>query len=276
MWPFSTKPLLDPEMTDWMFDQAEWLLSAHSHRRAFAKVQLLPLSEKLFPSNGAKGHTLAESYFAQVLSYAGATALQLRLEPSADSGRYKWDGSRYAVQQRSGAAGRYWWRDRTIAYDSTLLDIPADLIAVLAHEVSHAILDMNAARPPPGDPAFEELRTDFTAVFLGFGFYLAQFRADTRVSSPEAAKEFKKLYMYYMSLRELCFATALFCVVHGVEQKPVLRRAPAVATPLLKRAFADLDRNADRVAVLRMATERAGVPSPLAGEGATRSATGEG
>ncbi|HLH50452.1 MAG TPA: hypothetical protein VKV96_14010 [Roseiarcus sp.] len=256
MWPFRSKPLLEPEMKEWMFEQAEWLLAAHRHRRAFAKAQLLPLSEKVFPSNGAKGHALAERYFADVLRYADATSLQLRLEPGADSGRYKWDGSRYAVQQKSSAAGRYWRRDGAISYDSALLEIPADLIAVLAHEVSHAILDLGAARPPPGDPAFEELRTDFTAVFLGFGFYLAQFRADTRVSSPEAAREFKKLYMYYMNLRELCFATALFCAVHGVERKPVFRRAPAAASPLLKRAFADLDRNADRIALLRAAADR--------------------
>ncbi len=254
MWPFRSKSLLDPEVTDWMFEQAEWLLVAHSHR---AKVQLLPLSEKVFPANGARGHALARRYFAQVLGYAGASSLQLRLEPSADSGRYQWDGSRYAVQQKSSAAGRYWRGDRTVAYDAALLEVPADLIAVLAHEASHAILDLGAARPPPGDPAFEELRTDFAAVFLGFGFYLAQFRADTRVSSPEAAREFRKLYMYYMNLRELCFATALFCLVRDVERKLALRRAPAAAAPLMKRAFADLAREPGRLEALRRAAKRA-------------------
>ena len=262
VWPFRSKPLLEPDMTEWMFEQADWLLTAHRHRRAFAKAQLLPLSEKVFPSNGAKGHALAERYFAQVLHYASASFLHLHLAPSVDSGRYKWDGSRYFVQPKSGAAGTYWRREGAITYDSSLLDIPADLIAVLAHETAHAILDLGAAQPPPGDPAFDEMRTDFTAAFLGFGFYLAQFRADHRVPSPEIAHEYKKLYMYYMNLHELCFATALFCAVRGVEAKLALRGAPGAAAPHLKRAFADLDRHADRVALLRGAADRvAALPS---------------
>ena len=146
-----------------------------------------------------------------------------------------------------------------ISYDESLLKIPADLIAVLAHEVAHAVLDFGAGRAPPGDEEFEEMRTDFTAVFLGFGFYLAQYRADTRVMSAETAHEWKGLFMYYMNLREISFATALFCAARGIEKSPVLRRAPGAAVPHLKRAFADIAREDSRVAALRaLAKDAAG------------------
>ena len=259
MWPFRRKPLLEAAMTDWMFEQAEWLLTAHRHRAAFAKAQLLPLSEKAFPSEGARGHALAKCMLEHVLRYAGAPLLQVRLIASAESARYNQDGPLLRVQPKATAAGTYRRGAQSceITYDTALLAIPADLIAVLAHEVAHAVLDFGVGLPPPGDPAFEEMRTDFTAVFLGFGFYLAQFRADGRIASPEAAHEWKRLFMYYMNLREICFATALFSVVRGVDAKLVLRRAPGAATPHLKRAFADLAREPDRIDALRTAAQQA-------------------
>ena len=63
--------------------------------------------------------------------------------------------------------------------------------------------------------------------------------------------------MYYMNLREICFATALFCVVRGVDAKLVLRRAPGAAAPHLKRAFADLAREPNRIDALRAAATKA-------------------
>jgi hypothetical protein len=246
-------------MMDWMFEQAEWLLTAHRHRAAFAAAQLLPLSEKAFPADGARGHALAKQMLAHVLRYSGAPELPVRLVASQESARYKQSGLSLPIQPKSTAAGTYRRGGGVseIAYDASLLAVPADLIAVLAHEVAHAILDFGAIRPPPGDPDFNEMRTDFTAALLGFGLYLAQFRADTRVSSPEAAHEWKKLFMYYMSLREICFATALFSMVRGVDRRLVLPRAPGAAAPHLKRAFADLAREADRVEALRAAAKDA-------------------
>jgi len=198
---------------------------------------------------------LAERLLAHVLRYAGAPSLQVELIATNESARYNARGLGPQVAPKSTAAGTYrrGAHANEITYDASLLDIPADLIAVLAHEVSHAILDFGWSRPPPGDHAFNEMRTDFTATFLGFGFYLAQFRADTRIPSADIAHEWKKLYMYYMNLREICFATALFATMRDVDSRLVLRRAPGAAAPYLKRAFADLARETDRVDALRIA-----------------------
>ena len=258
MWPFRRKPLLDPEMSEWMFDQADWLLRAHAHKRAYAQAQMLPLSEKVFPASVPRDHRYAESMLAHVLRYAGEPDLNIRLIASSEGERFRASGLGLSLQPKATAAGTYRagaFEDE-ITYDVGLLKAPADLIAVLAHEVSHAILGMGAARPPPGGSAFEELRTDFTACFLGFGFYLAQFRADTRVPTPEVAREWKRLYMYYMNLREISFVTALFCVIRDVDPKQVLRKAPGAAEGHIRRAFADIARESARVGALREAAAR--------------------
>jgi hypothetical protein len=197
---------------------------------------------------------------AHVLRYAGAPGLAVQLRPSGASGRYEQGAAGLRVAPKATAAGTYrrGARGREITYDAALLAVPADLIAVLAHEVAHAILGFGADSWPPGDPAFEEMRTDFTAAFLGFGLFLAQFRAETRVASAEIAHEWKKLFMYYMTLREICFATALFSAVRDIAPRLILPRAPAAAAPHLKRAFADLARESERVEALRLAARAAG------------------
>ena len=255
MWPFRRKPLLEPEMAEWMFEQAEWLLTAHAHRAAFASASMLPLAEKVFPASGPRDHAFAEQIFAQVLDYAGADHLSIRLSPSDEGGRYRQSGAGPAVKPQATAAGRYWSSDREIEieYDVSLLTVTADLVAVLAHEVAHAVLDLGAKRPPPGDSEFEEMRTDFTACFLGFGLYLAQYRGDRRIDSKETADAFKSLYIYYMNLPELCFSTALFCAVREVDKDLVLRGAPWAAVSPLKRAFADIEAEPARLQQLRAA-----------------------
>jgi hypothetical protein len=263
MWPFRRRPLLEPEMSDWMFDQAEWLLTAHAHRAAFARAQMLPLSPKVFPVAGPRDHLYAERIFALVLAYASSSHLPLRLAQSKEGGRYR-QGGGLAVKPKSTAAGRY-WRSRDglqIDYDASLLEVTADLVAVLAHEVAHAVLDFGAASPPPGDAGFEEMRTDFTAAFLGFGLYLAQYRGDSRIDSKETADEWKKLFMYYMNIRELSFATALFCSVREVDPALVLRNAPAAVVAPLRRAFADI-KDHPRLARLRNATRLSSSRVPL-------------
>ncbi|QEN87333.1 hypothetical protein FZC33_13795 [Labrys sp. KNU-23] len=256
MWPFRRKTVLAPEMMTWMFGQAEWLLTAHAHHGIFATAQLLPLSERLFPTAGLAGHALAEDMFARVRRFAGIADRAMTLAPLGSSGRY--NDSR--VQQQMTAAGLYQAGEHgiTIHYDMALLANRADLVAVLAHEVGHAILDLGARRPPPGDEAFEEMRTDFTAVFLGFGFYLMQFRADTRVATPEIAHAWKDYYAYYMNLPELCFATALFCTVRGIDKRKILGGAPGAGASMLKRCFQDLERQPDWIEALHAMAAEAG------------------
>jgi hypothetical protein len=258
MWPFRSKPLLEPEMIDWMFEQVDWLLTAHHHRANFAHAQFLPLSAKVFSDDGLRGHALAEHLLAQVLRYAGAASLPIELIASHESKRYSASGPGPQIAPRPTAAGTYRRRRDSVAitYDAALLDAPADLIAVLAHEVSHAVLDFGADRPPPSDSDFNEMRTDLTAASLGFGFYLAQLRTETRITSLKIAHGWKKLFIYYMNLREICFAAALFAAVREVEPAMVVRHAPGAAAPYFKRAFVNLTREADRIGALRSAAKR--------------------
>ena len=255
MWPFSPKPLLEPHLADWVFDQADWLLRHHVHAAVFARAQLLPLSAKAFQLPSAGGHERARALFAQVKTFCGVAHTEMTLVERGDSGRFR-SARGLAPQPKSGPAGTYRKRNGAIeiSYDSSMA--PADLVAVFAHEIAHAVLGFGAATPPPGDAEFEELRTDFTAIFMGFGLYLLQFRAGPGPATPEMAHEFRKVYMYYMNAREISFTTALFCEIREVERSLLIRHAPTTTAWAIKRAYADLDRRAQEVSELRVFAKR--------------------
>ena len=242
MWPFSRKPLVEPEMADWMFDHAEWL----------------PISDKLFPKNGLEGHELAEHLMERVLDTMNMSALRVNLIADDSSARFRDTGNGFRLQPKATAAGTYrQGYGIEITYDTDLLKSPADLVAVLAHEASHAVLDLGASFEPPSDEDFGELLTDFTSVFLGFGLFQIAFRKPMNPRTLEIANEWRKLYAYYMNRAEGCFATALFCAVHGVEPQMAVRACDMDARGDLKRAFADLEPHRARIAKIRQALMRA-------------------
>lgn len=258
MWPFTRKPIVEPEMADWMFDHAEWLLSCHSRSNSFAKAQLLPISDKVFPQNGLEGHDLAAHLMDRVLGYMDMSALRVNLLADDSNALFRDTGNGFRLQPKANAAGSYRvGYGIEITYDTDLLKRPADLVAVLAHEASHAVLDLGASLPPPSDSDFDELLTDFTSVFFGFGLFQIAFRQPMNPQTLEIADEWRKLYAYYMNRAEGCFATALFCAVHGVEPKLAVRGCDMDARGDLKRAFADLEPHRTRIADIRQALMRA-------------------
>ena len=208
----------------------------------------------MFPRDGLDGHALAEHIFDRVLAFMGADDLALRLVPDELAGRYEAAStSLYAPQWRSMASGTYSSTDGDITYDTNLLKRPVELVAVLSHEVAHALVDEGARHSPPSDPEFDELLTDFASVMSGFGLYQIAFRQPSNPRTPEAVQAAAKYYTYYMNRREACTATALFAMVHGIEPKLVLRAADMDARGGLKHAFRDLEAQRPRIDAIKRA-----------------------
>lgn len=270
IWLFRRKPLLDQETSDWMFEHVQWLLAHHAHRSAFASTRLLPLSERHFPIDDLGGHGAAQRLLEHVKTYAFVDHLSVTLRVDPTSGRFDQGGAGHVPQPRMTAAGTYRFTgyNTEITYDPRLVERPAELIAVLAHEISHAVLDFGASQSAPSEA--DEMLTDLTAIFLGFGFYLMVFRYETRIASPEVAQAWATYFSDYMSLREICFATALFAVLKGADKATTLSHAGSVVGPdaraHLKRAFRDLEGESARIEALRetmagLASRRSGSPA---------------
>ena len=219
--------------------------------RAARRVRQGPADPDLgqdVPRDGLDGHALAEHMFDRVLAYMGASDLALRLVPDEMASRYEATSTHlYAPQWRSMASGTYSSTHGDITYDVNLLKRPIALVAVLSHEIAHAVVDEGASTAPPSDPEFDELLTDFASVMSGFGLFQIAYRQPSNPRTPESVQAAARYYTYYMNRREACTATALFALLHGIEPKLVLRAADMDARGGLKHAFKDLKAHRARI-----------------------------
>jgi hypothetical protein len=168
------KPPLDADEWEWQLAAFAWL------EREFGdapRILALPDGEE-FPDTDATGHALAEELLERVKAIAGmadwaTTLIPLRQRPSSYT-----VNSVAAINSGPGAAGTFQIK-RTkeglpfaeIHYDEGDLKQLTALVGTLAHEVAHYLLHSSSSLGPGGEDT-EELLTDLTAVWLGFGIFL--------------------------------------------------------------------------------------------------------
>jgi hypothetical protein len=111
--------------------------------------------------------------FHQVCTYMGVARDSVKLELFSDPKA----AQMIAIDPSAGMAAGTWspgdgpWRKGVIRLERSLADRPADLIGIMAHELSHQLL-LGQKRWDP-ESFDNELLTDLTAVYHGFGVFLA-------------------------------------------------------------------------------------------------------
>lgn len=213
MWPFGKTRLLDADTTAWHIDNFEWLLKVLPPDHDFVDTQLILPRPGFFDSHGLKGHALAQSLFDQVKTYCGMADWPVELISEGEGPRRTRDLIQ-APGRELGFSGTFAAEGNAaiITYDPAVLDTPPDFIATMAHELAHYLLatvpDERAC-----DDAHEEYLTDLTAVFLGFGVFLANSAftfEQWRDEGLGASQGWSYKRSGYLSETELVFATALF------------------------------------------------------------------
>jgi hypothetical protein len=260
---FRKKPLVDAEIMEWMLDKAEWLLSRHVFAEGFAQAGLVLPKPGYFVTDGETGHKLAVRLMREIQRHAGVPHWKVKLTADPRSGRFAASTGPIMVQPKMSADGLYMGvgEDGTvsISYDSELLKTPGDFIAVMAHELGHAILDLGEkgdaeqAEEERAEDDELEMLSDFTTVFTGFGVFMAYYRSERRVWSRELAEEWRGFYEQYMNFSEATAATALFALVHGVDQVGLVKDVRDDLAAALRTAFRDWEAHRPRIEALAAA-----------------------
>src|SRR6185437_13345601 len=107
------------------------------------------------------------------------------------------------------------WKKGVISLEQSTLDRPGDLVGTMAHELAHQRL-LGERRADP-DAYDNELLTDLTAVYFGFGVFLAN---NPRKSTGELSRwPGTRLYMpEYISEPMLGYALAHIALFRDVER----------------------------------------------------------
>ena len=187
----------------WVEDQLEWLSGEfpdwlHEH-------PVVEPTARFFPDEYDRSPRAVRRMVDRVCRYMDVAPLRVRLELYSEGRRPVFVNE--SGDEIPGAAGTYDEADDgrcRICLESHQLDRPMDLVGTIAHELSHERL-MGEGRIDP-DRFDNELLTDLTATYLGFGVFLANGPRDwksqysTWPGTTLARPEYMSLPMYGYAL----------------------------------------------------------------------------
>lgn len=176
---FGARAPIGEEEFEWQLAGFKWMLEEFEGIERHREAPLITPTTDFFPDSLLTGHARAEELFGQVQSHAGLDHIAFRLE-AGDSNRPTKVASGLGLVHDGDQAPLGTYRvvneDGTylpiITYNPSMLSNPFGMVATFAHELAHRVMD-SALREPPGGADMHELMTDLTAVFLGFGIFLA-------------------------------------------------------------------------------------------------------
>jgi hypothetical protein len=218
MWPFKRKPFLDPETADWHIENFEWLVKCFAKSKALTRSQLILPKPGFFPNNGETGHALAEIIFEQIKQYAliDWPVKLVQRAPIRTKGSVEFE----VLKSRCilGTFRSNLHSIPEISYAANLVEQPVSLVATLAHELGHYVIHGAPALPVCANDEIEFL-TDLTAVYLGFGIFMANSAFGTQ-SWRDGLNDNKSVTLSrqgYLPEADLIFANALFVAVKGLD-----------------------------------------------------------
>jgi hypothetical protein len=157
----------DPAAKPWVEEHLQWLAKQFGLHILLERPIILPTSE-FFPDAWDGSTKAARRMFRRVCGYMGVNSDAVELKFTHEK---KVDPFSLGMAAATWSGGEGPWDKGVVRVDKGHLDRPADLIGYMAHELSHQRL-LGECRIDP-DRFDNELLTDLTAVFHGFGVFLA-------------------------------------------------------------------------------------------------------
>lgn len=158
-WLFAPSCPCDPAAKTWVEERLRWLSEEFGLHILLERPVVLPTPE-FFPDAWEATPKGARTLFRRVCQYMNVRPNCVELEFFNDK-QASWSNT------FSGGT----WSDGLIRLERSALDRPADLIGIMAHELAHQRL-LGEDRFS-SDEFDNELLTDLTAVYHGFGIFLA-------------------------------------------------------------------------------------------------------
>jgi hypothetical protein len=231
---------IERDELDFQLATFKWLIGQ------FGPVEqpLVAPTPRFFSPEALSGRAGARAIFDEVRALAGMADWPCELR-AGDANRPTDAGNAHLLRHEGapppcgtfevgeGLAGRH----GIITYNPSMERDPAGLVATFAHELGHYLM-ATAASDPPGGWDLHELHTDLTAVYLGFGLFMANNARSFAHFSTAGGSGWQAQWRGYLSEGALVTATAIFQRLAG--------REPGDAEPHLKDYLRKELRRADR------------------------------
>jgi hypothetical protein len=201
---FKPRPPIDLDEFDWLLACFAWL---GDRLKAGSFEPDVPGHFRPDEPTLREARTAAE-LFAAVKALGGLSASHCELQ-QGEPRRARVTTQLAGTWSGKSALGTFSIEGNTpvIRYDPELLRNPDDLVATFAHELAHLLV--HSLGTPPGGEQLEEHATDCTAVYLGFGVFLANAARHFEQFNDLGMHGWRSRASGYLSERALVTATAI-------------------------------------------------------------------
>jgi len=250
-----TSKAIDEDVADWQFEGYAWLIKNLGLQKALSDTELwLPADVHFGDMKNYNGHDLAQYIFRKICERSKMDSQAIKLTAVEENmGGFLGDS---AILKTIGnrACGRYFLAEKDngdgfneeITYDIGLCETPMNLIATLAHESAHAIHSRSHAALDV-EPELYELFTDLTAVYLGYGIFLA----NSRFSFASDSRGWQAQGAGYLPEADLVFATAIFMKIKNIPLETAKPYLKPKLFKILKKSFKQLGSWGDEIEALK-------------------------
>lgn len=253
---FAPKLPIDPDELEWQLATFKWLGLEFGPA---GEALVLPTGE-YFPASERKGPARIEDLFASVKAAADMADWPCELRAGAGN-RPVHVGSGLLLNHEGAGApcGTFTIDDGeggqrvVITYNPSLAGDTDALVATFAHELGHYLMS-TARTAPPGGWELHELHTDLTAVYLGFGIFLANSARSFGQFQSAGEMGWSSRTQGYLSEGALVTAVAIFQRLAGRDPlaaasylKPYLEADLRKAVKGLARLHPDLAASVERI-----------------------------
>jgi hypothetical protein len=247
---FRSKPLIDDDSCEWIFDTFEWALTHFDQQEFFQRSQLIQPTNDFFPGNIDSRHGMAETIFNHVVKYAGLSHWPLQLQaPQCFSAQPPALLDLSAVQRDSSGVNTLpalvASQPLAMTYNPQQASKPGDLASSYAHHLAQHVVAQSQKLPPGGAEDFNT-STEIVAIVMGFGVMMAN-SAYTFRGGCGSCYNAQANRQSSLSEDNVVFVLALFCRLKGIPTGEATRNLKGYLRRDFKQALKQIEREPARL-----------------------------
>ena len=224
MW-FAAKPIIDEHQLEWQIDTYKWLLDNYGQRFHNGTYVLVKPTKEHFPDACFSKEEVFYNTFIRVKQYAGVLDWPCRLEAQESDIESQIGPTLIVKNTPQGPAGTFRYKrsgEALITYNPDLVDDIEGLVSTYAHELGH-YLTAHCQEPPPGGWDLWEPATDLTAVYMGFGIFMANSAFVFKQFTGVGTQGWSAQRRGYLTSDELLNALAIFVLLKQIPANEPIR-----------------------------------------------------
>ena len=225
------KSIIPIDRLSWQIETYQWLFDHVGDRFRDRTYQLIEPTESYFPDRCSTEEEVFIKTFERVKSQVGLDSWPCKLEPQNEDIETRVSATLNIQNVDQGPAGTFRYHQHhgaVITYNPNLVNDIQSLVATYAHELGH-YLTANVSQPPPGGWEIWEPATDLTAVFMGYGIFMANSAFVFSQYSDVDSQGWSTKRQGYLTSTELVNALAIFVLLRAIpSERPLKHLKPTL------------------------------------------------